>query len=196
MERDHGIIQKTHREFGRSNVMIVHIRCHAAFGALLLLIGGNCSAEVIGVAANGFEVRETIHLAASADKAYAALMQPAKWWSSNHTFSGNAANLYLEGRAGGCWCESLPGGGSAEHMRVVYVVPGKTLRLRGALGPFQGLAVDGAMTWSIKSVADGTEISVRYAVGGYVKDGFDALSIGADKVLAEQIQLLKKFLDG
>jgi uncharacterized protein YndB with AHSA1/START domain len=176
--------------------MIFRVGCRAAVGGLLLLAGGSCGAEVLGVAANGFEVRESIHLAVSADKAYTALMQPAKWWGSGHTFSGNAANLSLDGRAGGCWCEALPGGGSVEHMRVVYIEPGKILRLRGALGPFQGLGVDGAMTWSIKSVADGTEVSVSYAVGGYAKDGFDALSIGADKVLAEQVQRLKKFIDG
>ena len=46
---------------------------------------------------------------------------------------------------------------------VVYVAPGKVLRLRGALGPFQGLGVDGSLTWSVKSNANGTEISVSYA---------------------------------
>jgi uncharacterized protein YndB with AHSA1/START domain len=186
------------RETGGRIIMIVLTRWHAAWGAcgLLLLTGGNCIAEVVGVAANGFEARETVHVAASADKVYAALLLPAKWWSSDHTFSGSAANLNLEARAGGCWCEDLPGGGSAEHMRVVYVVPGKILRLRGALGPFQGLGVDGAMTWSIKSGPDGTDVSVSYAVGGYVKEGFDGLSKGADKVLAEQIQQLKKFIEG
>ena len=110
---------------------------------------------------------ETVHVAAASDKAYAALLQPARWWSSEHTFSGSAANLTFDARAGGCWCETLPGGGSVEHLRVVYVSPGKTLRLRGALGPFQGLAVAGVMTWSVKSVADGTDISFTYSVGGY-----------------------------
>jgi uncharacterized protein YndB with AHSA1/START domain len=178
--------------------MTMLTRWHAAMGACapLLLAGGNCTAEVVGVATNGFEVRETVHIAASADKVYAAMLLPAKWWSSDHTFSGSAANLTLEPRAGGCWCEALPGGGSAQHMQVVYVVPGKTLRLRGALGPFQGLGIEGAMTWSIKSGSDGTDVSVSYAVGGYAKDGFDGLSKGADKVLGEQIQLLKKFTEG
>jgi hypothetical protein len=153
-------------------------------------------AEVASVAANGFEVRETVHVAASADKAYAALLQPAHWWASDHTFSGNAANLVLDPHAGGCWCENLPGGGSVEHMRVVYLAPGKVLRLRGALGPFQGLAVDGAMTWNVKSVDNGTDITVTYVLGGYVKDGFDALSKAADRVLAEQLEHLRKSIDG
>jgi polyketide cyclase/dehydrase/lipid transport protein len=156
---------------------------------------GRAAAEVVSVAANGFEVRETVHTTASPDKAYAAMLLPARWWNSEHTFSGNAANLVLDARAGGCWCETLPGGGSVEHLRVVYVSPGKTLRLRGALGPFQALAVDGVMTWSVKSAAGGTDISITYAIGGYTKDGFDELSKAVDQVLGEQLERLKKLLD-
>ena len=162
----------------------------------LAAVARPAAADVVSVAGNGFEIRETVHTAASADKAYAALLQPARWWSSDHTFSGNAANLLLDARAGGCWCETLPGGGSVEHLRVVFVSPGKALRLRGALGPFQGLAVDGVMTWSVKGGAEGADISITYAIGGYNKDGFDELSKAADHVLGEQLERLKKLLDG
>jgi len=157
--------------------------------------GRPVAAEVVSAGASGFEVRETVHVAAAPDKAYAALLQPARWWASDHTFSGSAANLTLDARAGGCWCESLPDGGSVEHLRVVYVAPGKALRLRGALGPFQGLAVEGAMTWSVKAGASGTDISVTYMLGGYAKEGFDGLSKAADHVLGEQIERLRKFID-
>jgi hypothetical protein len=160
------------------------------------LLAEGAGAEVINVATNGFEVRETAHTAAAADKVYAALLLPARWWNSEHTFSGSAANLVLDARAGGCWCESLPGGGSVEHLRVVYVAPGKALRLRGALGPLQGMGVDGAMTWSVKSVADGTDISLTYVIGGYAKDGFEQISKGVDEVLGEQIGRLKALVDG
>jgi hypothetical protein len=164
--------------------------------AIASMAGDRATAEVVAVAANGFEVRETAHTAAPSDKVYAALLLPAHWWSSEHTFSGSAANLILDAHAGGCWCESLPDGGSVEHLRVVYVSPGKILRLRGALGPFQALAVDGVMTLSVKSVADGTDVSLTYTVGGYAKDGFDGLSKGADGVLGEQLLRLKKLVDG
>jgi hypothetical protein len=102
----------------------------------------------------------------------------------------------LEARAGGCWCETLPNGGSVEHLRVVFVSPGKTLRLRGAIGPFQSYAVDGVMTWSLKSAANGTDISMTYAIGGYAKDGFDELAKAADRVFGEQIEQLRKLTDG
>jgi uncharacterized protein YndB with AHSA1/START domain len=175
-------------------------KCKLAMCAAALtcasLAGGRAAAEVLNVAANGFEIRETAHTTASPDQVYAALLQPARWWSSDHTFSRSAANLVLDARAGGCWCETLPNGGSVEHLRVVYVAPGKTLRLRGAIGPFQALAVDGAMTWSLQSVPGGTDISLSYVAGGYVKDGFDELSKAADHVLGEQLLRLKKLVDG
>lgn len=158
--------------------------------------GGRAMAEVVSAAGNGFEVRETAHIAAAADKVYAALLIPANWWSSDHTFSHSAANLALDARAGGCWCETLPGGGSVEHLRVVYVAPGKVLRLRGALGPMQAMAVEGSMTWILKSAADGTDLSMSYGVGGYNKDGFDELSKVVDRVLGEQVERLKRLVEG
>jgi hypothetical protein len=166
-------------------------------GALLLSAtpGRRSAAEVLSVGPDGFEVRETVHVSAAPDKAYAALLQPARWWASDHTFSGNAANLTLDARAGGCWCESLPNGGSAEHMRVVFVAPGSTVRLRGALGPFQSMGAEGAMTLSVKGAAGGTDVSISFAFGGYSKDGFDTLSKAADHVLGEQLERLRKLID-
>jgi len=169
--------------------------CGAALAAAVS-IGRPAAAEVVSAGQNGFEIRETVHVAAAPDKAYAALLQPARWWSSEHTFSGSAANLTLDARAGGCWCESLIDGGSVEHLHVVYVAPGKVLRLRGALGPLQGLGVEGAMTWSVKAGTSGADISISYSAGGYIKDGFDAMSKGVDHVLAEQLERLRKLIDG
>jgi uncharacterized protein YndB with AHSA1/START domain len=172
---------------GRPALAAAVLACSAA---------GHAAAEVVSAGGAGFEVRETAHIAASADKVYGALLIPAHWWSSDHTFSHSAANLVLDARAGGCWCETLPNGGSVEHLRVVYLAPGKVLRLRGALGPLQGMGVDGAMTWSLKSAADGTDLSVTYAIGGYNKDGFEELSKGVDHVLGEQLERLRKLVEG
>ena len=171
----------------------------ACLGVLAMgLISPPGFAEVQSAGANGFEVRETVHALAAPDKAYAALLQPARWWSPEHTFSGSAANLTLDARAGGCWCETLPDGGSVEHLRVVYLAPGKALRLRGALGPLQAMGADGALTWTVKGSAagGGTDISVSYAVVGYAKDGFDAMSKGVDQVLGQQLERLRKLIDG
>ncbi len=174
---------------------MMNARNHAICAGVLLFASA-AQGEVLSVSGIGFEIRETAHATATPDKVYAAMLQPAKWWSSEHTFSGSAANLVLEPHAGGCYCENLPGGGSVEHLHVVYVSPGKTLRMRGGLGPFQGMAVEGVMTWSVKSVADGTVVSFTYTVGGYAKDGFEEISKMADQMLGGQIERLKKLADG
>lgn len=152
-------------------------------------------ATVVDVKPNGFMLEITTHIAAPADKVYATLITPAHWWSPEHTFSGDARNLTFDPRAGGCWCEKLPHGGSAVHLSVVYVEPGKVLRLRGALGPFQALGVDGALTWSLKPAGDGTDVSLTYELGGYGKDGFAEWSMGADSVLTEQVGRLKRLVE-
>jgi hypothetical protein len=163
--------------------------------ALFLACAGGSRAAVVSAAANGFEVREAAHIAAKADTVYAAVVMPSRWWDSSHTYSRNAANLILDARAGGCWCETLAGGSTVQHLIVVLAMPGKTLRLRGALGPLQGLGVDGAMTWKITPSQDGSDIELTYAVGGYAKDGLDKLAGPVDGVLDEQVQRLKQFIE-
>ena len=147
---------------------------------------------MLGAAANGFEVQRDRACCRCARQGLCRAVAAGRWWSPDHSFSHNAANFVLDARAGGCWCENLPDGGSAEFMRVVYAAPGKTLRLRGALGPLQGMGVEGAMTWSLKSGGSGTDVSVSYAVGGFAKDGLDGLSKVVDRVLGEQIERLRK----
>lgn len=163
--------------------------------AVLAATSIQAPAAVVDVATNGFTVRITAHIAAPPDKAYAVLVRPAQWWSADHTFSGNPANLSLEAKAGGCWCEKLPNGGSVAHLTVAYIDPGKVLRLRGALGPFQGYGVEGAMTWSLKAGGDGTDLSLEYTLGGYNKDGFEAWSKAANEVLSEQVARLKQSIE-
>jgi uncharacterized protein YndB with AHSA1/START domain len=163
--------------------------------AISALIADPSAATVSDIASNGFTLKIETHIAASPDKVYATLIEPARWWSSDHTFSGDANNLHLEARAGGCWCETLPNGGSVTHLTVVYVNPGKALRLRGALGPFQALAVTGALTWKLEPAADGTHVSVTYALGGYNNGGFAELAQAGDGVLTAQVGRLKKVLE-
>src|SRR6185437_15988659 len=87
----------------------------------LLVQVSTAPAEVVDVSPGGFTLRILSHVAASPDQVYAVLIKPSRWWASDHTYSGSADNLYLEARAGGCWCEKLPDGGSVLHLTVVYV---------------------------------------------------------------------------
>jgi uncharacterized protein YndB with AHSA1/START domain len=172
----------------------IAIRAHLTACALLPLFLHMypAAAAVVDVAPTGFTVRITTHISASPDKVYATLIMPSRWWASDHTFSGDATNMHLDAKAGGCWCETLPNGGSVLHLTVVYVDPGKALRLRGALGPFQSYGVDGAMTWGLKAADGGTDVALTYTLGGYAKEGFDALSKAADGVLASQVARLQR----
>jgi uncharacterized protein YndB with AHSA1/START domain len=153
-------------------------------------------AEVGASGPSGFIVTETAKIAASPDQVYAVLIAPARWWSADHTFSRSASNLRLEARAGGCWCEDLPSGGSVEHLHVVYADPGKTLRLRGALGPLQSLPADGVMTWSLAASDTGTDLKMTYAIFGDPTAGLETLAQPVDQVLGEQVERLKAAAEG
>jgi hypothetical protein len=172
---------------------LVSARLMAAI--LLLAVADGAVAEVVGSSTAGFEVKETAHIASAPEKAYAMLLTPSHWWNSEHTYSRNAANLTLEAHAGGCWCETLPDGGSVQHMTVTYIAPGKILRLRGAIGPFGAMPVEGVMTWTLSGAGGGTDISLSYAVSGMSAQGVEAGSKAADAVLAEALARLKKSLE-
>ncbi len=171
-------------------------RCASA-----VLVAAALGAPSVGLAhvddagAAGFTVTESAHIAAAADQVYAALIVPSHWWSSEHTYSHDAGHLVLDARAGGCWCETLAGGGSAQHMMVLVALPGKALRLRGALGPLQPMAVNGVMSITLTPAADGTDLVMRYAVGGYAKDGLAAIATPVDSVLGEQVARLKRLIE-
>jgi uncharacterized protein YndB with AHSA1/START domain len=141
-------------------------------------------------------VRYTVHLAATPQKAYEAIIHPEKWWDSEHTFTNNSGNLSLDPRAGGCFCERGPDGVSIQHLVVVNTMPGKTLVLRGALGPFQGQGVDGALSWVLKPAGTETDLTVTYTLGGYLTlpGGFEAWAKAADGVIGSQVAHLQKFM--
>jgi len=169
---------------------------HAAIG-LFIAAALSCPvrAAVVESTPSGFAIEQSVHIAAPPAKVYDALVRPAKWWDSAHTFSGSASNLSMEPHAGGCFCEALPNGGSVQHARVVFAAPGDTLRLRGPLGPFQGQGVDGALTFSLKAEGDGTALSLSNNIGGFIKGGFGDWPARADAMLAGQVARLKRYVE-
>ena len=163
---------------------------------VVLPFAGPASAEVKSVTPNGFEVATAATIGASPDRVYAALGEVGHWWDPSHTFSRDAANLSIELRAGGCFCERLKDGGSVQHLQVVYAAPGQGLRLRGALGPLQTEGVDGALSWTLKPGEGGTSVSLSYVLGGYMRGGMEQWAPRVDRVLDEQLQRLKRFVEG
>ncbi len=169
----------------------------ALVAATLTLAGaGPASAEVKSVTPNGFEVATAAEIAAPPDRVYAALGEVGRWWSSSHTYSRDAANLSIELRAGGCFCERLKDGGSVQHLQVVYAAPGQGLRLRGALGPLQTEGVDGTLSWTLKPGEGGTNVTSSYVLGGYIRSGMEQWAPRVDRVLDAQVQRLKSFVEG
>jgi uncharacterized protein YndB with AHSA1/START domain len=168
-----------------------------AFGCAVatLLIAANARGAVVESNAQGFAIEETAHIAAMPDKVYAALTHPEHWWNSTHTFSGSASNLSLDAKAGGCLCETLPNGGSVQHLTVAVAIPNRTLRFRGAMGPFQGQGVDGALTFTMKAGNGGTDLVLDNNVGGFVKGGMGKWPEAADAMLTDLVAHLKFYAE-
>jgi len=169
------------------------IACLAALG--LVFAAAPASAEVVAASAAGLTSRNVIAVKASAEETWAALIHPARYWSPQHSWSGSSANMTLDPRAGGCFCEALPASnGSVEHARVIYADPGTQLRLSGAFGPLQSEALAATLTVALKPVEGGTQIEWAYVVGGYA--GFDLVQLApvVDGVMAEQANRLADLL--
>ena len=158
-------------------------------------VAGGAHGAGVDAQANGFEVSQSAAIAADPAHVWAALGHVGSWWNPQHSFSGDAHNLTLELKVGGCFCESLPRGGGVGHMIVIYVQPEKQLRLSGALGPLQAMGVVGHMTWTLKADGGHTLVSEPYDVGGYAKGGLAAIAGPVDEVLSEQLARLKRYVE-
>jgi hypothetical protein len=176
-------------------------RLIAPLAALALAVPAQ--AEVVQKSEAGFVTRATATVAKPPLEAWLALVAPAKWWNKAHSWSGDAANFYLDPQATGCFCEFLPlpkdapanaRRGSVEHMHVVYADPGKVLRMSGALGPLQSEAMNGTLTVTLKPVEGGTRILFEYVVGGYMRFKTEDIAPAVDGVMAEQLNRLAALL--
>lgn len=174
-------------------------RCARVGVALLALAcayaDGNAYADVVDRSPGGFTVKTTATVAVPPDRLFRTLIDVGSWWGKDHTYSGNSRNMSIAAEPGGCFCEKLPDGGGVEHGRVVNVVPGALLRVEGALGPLQELAVTGSMTWRIEGSGQSSTLTMTYAVGGYAAGGLDALAPIVDQVLAQQVGFLKAYAE-
>lgn len=166
----------------------------AMIGGAALVAAAPADAEVVSASAGAFEISRSVTVPVTPDAAYGALGHVGRWWSSAHSYSGNAANMTLDLHAGGCFCEKLADGGSIEHMRVIAARPGRLLRLSGALGPLQAEAVAGVMSWTLAADPAGVRIVQTYSVSGHVRGGADKIAPAVDQVMGEQLQRLADYL--
>lgn len=159
------------------------------------------AAEVTRTTDNSFVTRHEVVVKADAKAVWLALISPAGWWRSEHTWSGDSANLTLTPQAGGCFCETIPEvdepgrftlQGSVEHMRVIQAYPEAALRMTGALGPLQSEPVTGVFTIAISKVDRGTRIVFEYIVGGPMRFEVPVISKAVDGVIGAQLAALAK----
>lgn len=163
--------------------------------ACVLCLAPLCAAaEVKSVSAGGFTVAHELSTTAAPDAVYSAVQKIGQWWNPDHSWTGQAANLYFDASLGGCFCERLTDDGGVEHLRIIYLAPGKQIRFDGALGPLQGLAVSGRMLWTFEPDEDGTRINFTYHVSGFLDGGFEGLAPAVDGVIGEQLSRLGAFV--
>lgn len=153
-------------------------------------------AEIVDSSYSGFTVKHEYSIKTVPDSLFKYFYRDISlWWSSLHTFSGNAANMIIQPKANGCFCEKLADGGSVRHMTVIYSAPGKEIRLIGGIGPLQGMAVNGVMTLEMEPGEGGTKLTVVYTVGWYSTKSLGSIAPMVDRVVGEQFAALKAFAE-
>jgi len=160
----------------------------------LVLIPVPAVADVVSSSPIHFDIESHVIVAATPARTYQALGQIGAWWNGEHSYSHDPRNMRLELWAGGCFCETLPDGGTVEHMHVVQALPGRIVRMTGALGPLQPEALTGTLSWSLRAVPGGTEITSVYLVSGHVRGDTGAYAAPVDAVLRDQLERLRLYL--
>ena len=163
-------------------------------GLVLALFATGVSAEVRARTDNGFTLGYERPVRTGPDTVLETVAMPSGWWSSDHTYSGDAANIRLDMIPGGCWCEALPGGG-VKHAEVVMVWPERRMvRFDAPFGPLQGMGADAVLTMTWSDPPDGGERVLRwtFVVNG---PGTGAMADAIDGVMTEQFRRLGDRLD-
>ncbi len=165
------------------------IRSIIVIAAAGLAFASSASAAVIGKLPYGFEVRHEAIVALPPAKAWSRLIAIGTWWSDEHTFGGKAANMTIDPKAGGCFCEVLPeSNGGVEHLRVTYVVPNQRLVMGGALGPLKFEGVAGVMDIRLNPASEGkTQVIFVYRAGGFARGNGEDMAPLVDRVIGEQV---------
>lgn len=169
---------------------------HLVILATLVVTSKFAAADVDNAEASGFKVVNNVVVAASREHAWrAAIKDVDKWWSADHTLSGEAGRLHIDAKPQGCFCESLGKNAGVVHMTVTMVAPPTILRLTGGLGPLGLMGVEGNMTWEFDGVDDNTQITFTYAVGGYRPGGLDVMAGPVDGVISDALKRLQAYIE-
>lgn len=163
-------------------------------GLAVVLLPQVVGATVVHQDASEFTLRHEAELNQSSAEVYRALAALPQWWDPAHSYSGSADNFTFELAAGSCFCERW-GEASVEHLRVLYSVPEREVRLRGALGPLQNMPVNGLLRWRIVPSGKGAVLTWEYQVWGAASSKLDRMAAAVDRVLAQQLESMRGYLE-
>jgi uncharacterized protein YndB with AHSA1/START domain len=151
-------------------------------------------AEVKAAATDSLLIVHSARIDAAPARIYALLPAIGRWWSSSHTYSGDAANLTLDPEAGGCFCERWKDG-TVVHGRVILAMRDQMLRIDTALGPLQSKAVTGALTFQLVPDGNATVLTLTYRVNGASGSALDKDAPAVDRVLGEQFARFTRLVE-
>lgn len=162
--------------------------------ALFAFAVAPAQAEVVNAGPDGFEIALKRPSERDVKTQFERIMRISEWWSSDHTWSGDAKNLRITTLAsGGQWREVWENG-DVEHGRIIAGSrQGNTwmVRFDAALGPLQGMGVKGILTMEVVAQeAGGSEVIFHYFVTGAAFQELDKIAPVVDGVLATQIDNL------
>ncbi len=167
-----------------------------------LAIADPARADVVSVEREGFVLHISANVPAAPDAVFAALAQPQNWWDSEHSWSGDARNMRMDARVGGCWCEGLRQDGGVEHGRIIRYDPaGGSIMMESLLGPLLTMGQSGRLSWQVERnlANNGSRINWTYRVamlpsGNLAQDA--SLAAAVDDVLQQQVARLVAHVTG
>ena len=145
--------------------------------------------DVVAASSSHYTLRHEAVSSLAPDALWNRLVHPESWWSPVHSYSGDAANLSLDPRAGGLWEEEWDGG-SVAHGTVLYVKQGEQLRLAAPFGPLQSMAVNVVWTITITPEGTGSKVVFDEIANGSGASNLDKIAGAVDGVKGEAINRL------
>ena len=117
----------------------------AALVTALFAFASPASAEVVQRTADSFTLRYAVGAEIDPGDIPGVMTEVGKWWDSAHTYSGDAGNITVDLRPGGCWCERLADGSAFEHARAISVEADR-LVFDAPFGPLKGKTTRAMLT--------------------------------------------------
>lgn len=149
--------------------------------ALTAALAAPAQAQIVARSSDGFALQYAEGVQVATMDLPGSLAAIARWWSDDHTYSGEAANLSLVVEPGGCWCEALPDGEIFRHARVISVKDDEVV-LDAPLGPLNGQATKATLTVVLTMTERGPLPLWTFEVEG---PGTGAFAEGVDAVMSE-----------